>query len=164
DPATVFENRWRWFRRRVADAARFGTRALQRPWWRRWHDQGEDDLLGLAPWLLVIPFAPAVQRLASLGALATVFLRAGAVTFGGGGAHVRRRRCVGEARHPELDRRRDRRRRPGPHAPVAAPSSAGPARGRGGRGDLALRRPVRPRQSLVPGASRAPQPRPRNRR
>ena len=85
DPSTVFENRWRWFRHRVTDAARLGARALRRPWWRRWHDPGEDDLLGLAPWLpLAIPFAPAIERLGSLGGLATVFLRAGAVTFGGG--------------------------------------------------------------------------------
>jgi chromate transporter len=85
DPNTVFENRWRWFRRRVTDAARTGTRALQGPWWRRLYDPGEDDLLSLAPWLLVtLPLFPAVDRLASLGQLATVFLRAGAVTFGGG--------------------------------------------------------------------------------
>ncbi len=85
DPSTVFEHRWRWFRHRVAEAARLGARTLQRPWWRRWHDPGEDDLLGAAPWLmLVAPFLPAIDRLQSLGALATVFLRAGAVTFGGG--------------------------------------------------------------------------------
>src|SRR5262245_6673555 len=85
DPATVFEARWRWFRRRVADAARLGTRAIQRPWWRRLHDPGEDDLLSIAPWMLfALPFTPAVDRLAALGPLATVFLRAGAVTFGGG--------------------------------------------------------------------------------
>jgi chromate transporter len=85
DPTTVFENRWRWFRRRVAEAARVGAKAIQRPWWRRLHDPGEDDLLGLAPWLLLLlPFAAPFDRLASLGPLATVFLRAGAVTFGGG--------------------------------------------------------------------------------
>ncbi|HET9327289.1 MAG TPA: chromate efflux transporter [Candidatus Eisenbacteria bacterium] len=85
DPSTVFENRWRWFRRRVAQAARFGARAIQVPWWRRLHDPGEDDLLSVSPWILfALPFVPAIDRLSSLGPLATVFLRAGAVTFGGG--------------------------------------------------------------------------------
>jgi chromate transporter len=85
DPATIFEARWRWFRRRVAEAAKVGARAINLPWWRRLHDPGEDDLLGMAPWILfALPFTPAVDRLAALGPLATVFLRAGAVTFGGG--------------------------------------------------------------------------------
>jgi chromate transporter len=85
DPATVFETRWRWFRRRLTEATRFGARAIQGPWWRRLHDPGEDDLLSYAPWLLfLLPFTPAVERLSTLGPLATVFLRAGAVTFGGG--------------------------------------------------------------------------------
>jgi len=89
DPGTVFEARWRWFRRRVADAARVGARAIQRPWWRRLHDPGEDDLLSIAPWMLfALPFTPAVDRLSALGPLATVFLRAGAVTFGGGFAMI----------------------------------------------------------------------------
>jgi chromate transporter len=90
DPAAAFETRWRWFRRRVADAARLGARTLGRPWWRRLHDQGEDDLLGLAPLAIValMSFAPSIERLAALGGLATVFLRAGAVTFGGGFAMV----------------------------------------------------------------------------
>jgi chromate transporter len=90
DPTVVFATRWRWFQRRVTEAARFGARALGRPWWRRWHDQGNDDLLGLAPlWIgAVMSFAPSIERLAALGGLATVFLRAGAVTFGGGFAMV----------------------------------------------------------------------------
>mgnify|MGYP003693701517 CR=1 FL=1 len=93
DPAEEFELRWRWFRHRVVDAARLGARALQIPWWRRWRDRGDDDLLSPVPlWLLWLVTSPqsaiVMARLASLGGLATVFLRAGAVTFGGGFAMI----------------------------------------------------------------------------
>ena len=90
DPVVAFGPRWRWFRHRVVDAARFGARALPLPWWRRWRDPGSDDLLSWSP--LVIAVAPAsalvMARLGALGGLATVFLRAGAVTFGGGFAMI----------------------------------------------------------------------------
>jgi chromate transporter len=90
DPIEGFELRWRWFRHRVVDAARFGARALQLPWWRRWRDRGEDDLLSASPlWILMAPVLGIVMaRLEALGGLATVFLRAGAVTFGGGFAMI----------------------------------------------------------------------------
>jgi chromate transporter len=93
DPVEEFELRWRWFRHRVVDAARLGARALQKPWWRRWRDRGDDDLLSMTPlWVLGLVTSPqsaiVMARLASLGGLATVFLRAGAVTFGGGFAMI----------------------------------------------------------------------------
>jgi chromate transporter len=90
DPVAAFELRWRWFRHRVVEAARMGARALPLPWWRRWRDPGSDDLLSWSPlWIAMAPASALVMaRLGALGGLATVFLRAGAVTFGGGFAMI----------------------------------------------------------------------------
>lgn len=78
--------RWRWFRRRVREVTRTAAARTGLPWWRRWRDGGGDLPVLVAPWLLVIsPLAPTVAaRLAALGSLSAIFLRAGALTFGGG--------------------------------------------------------------------------------
>lgn len=76
--------RWRWLRWRARRAARDSAR-LVAPWWRRltgWRG----DAGALVPWLLIAgPVLPSLpERLQSLGAVMGVFLRAGALTFGGG--------------------------------------------------------------------------------
>lgn len=76
--------RWRWLRWQARRAARESTR-LVAPWWRRltgWRG----DAGALVPWLLIAgPVLPTLgERLQSLGAVMGVFLRAGALTFGGG--------------------------------------------------------------------------------
>jgi chromate transporter len=84
--AEAFEARWRWLRRRVWDAARAGGTALSNPWWRRWRERDEDDLGGAVPlWVVAALLAPpALAQLVEIGTLMGVFLRAGAITFGGG--------------------------------------------------------------------------------
>jgi len=76
--------RWRWLRWQARRAARESA-ALVAPWWKRltgWRG----DAGAFLPWLIVS--APLLgtlpARLQSLGALSGVFLRAGALTFGGG--------------------------------------------------------------------------------
>jgi len=83
-PFLDLEARWRWLRTRVRRAVR--ESAGVESWWRRWI-RGERDFFALTPaWLLVA--GPALltfpERLQSLGGLVGVFLRAGALTFGGG--------------------------------------------------------------------------------
>ncbi|HET7225466.1 MAG TPA: chromate efflux transporter [Candidatus Eisenbacteria bacterium] len=76
------EVRWRWLRWRVWAASHHEDG--RRPWWRRRMD--EDDLPGFAPVapLAMISLSGAYQGLQQLGSLAGIFLRAGALTFGGG--------------------------------------------------------------------------------
>jgi chromate transporter len=76
--------RWRWLRWRARRTAREGAR-LVGPWWRRlfgWRG----DTGAMLPWLLVAePLLGSLPaRLQALGAVSGVFLRAGALTFGGG--------------------------------------------------------------------------------
>jgi chromate transporter len=77
--------RWRWFRWEVRRTAR--RLAPGSPWWRRWLGGGDGNWFATAPWLAAI--APPVLidlpgRVQTVGALVGVFLRAGALTFGGG--------------------------------------------------------------------------------
>lgn len=84
-PLAEVGSRWRWLRWRARRAAREGAR-LAGPWWKRlfgWRG----DVGAFAPW--IVPIAQPLlvtlpERLQSLGALSGVFLRAGALTFGGG--------------------------------------------------------------------------------
>ncbi|MBI5711550.1 MAG: chromate efflux transporter [Candidatus Eisenbacteria bacterium] len=79
----ALEVRWRWLRLRLWAATRSGG-AGRRAWWRRRGD--EDELLALSPALaLAVPaVAVLLERLQLLGSLSGIFLRAGALTFGGG--------------------------------------------------------------------------------
>ncbi|OGF18013.1 MAG: hypothetical protein A2W00_15195 [Candidatus Eisenbacteria bacterium RBG_16_71_46] len=78
--------RWRWLRWRVRRVAREEGAKPEVPWWRRW-TRGGGDFFALAPAVLMVA-GPALasfpERLQSLGGLVGVFLRAGALTFGGG--------------------------------------------------------------------------------
>jgi len=76
--------RWRWLRWQARRTARESTR-LVAPWWRRltgWRG----DAGAFVPWLFIAGplLATLPERLQSLGAVMGVFLRAGALTFGGG--------------------------------------------------------------------------------
>ncbi|HEY6866573.1 MAG TPA: chromate efflux transporter [Candidatus Eisenbacteria bacterium] len=74
------EAHWGNLRRRIGEALQRGSRK-GRPWWR---GPDDGDVLAVAPiaaWPALVAW-PA--RLAQLGSLAGIFLRAGALTFGGG--------------------------------------------------------------------------------
>lgn len=75
------EIRWRWLRWRAWVASHREAMGDRRPWWRRRLD--EDDLPALAP-LGALSLGGAYQAMQQLGSLAGIFLRAGALTFGGG--------------------------------------------------------------------------------
>jgi chromate transporter len=84
-PLEEFGARWRWVRWEVRRAAR--RFAPGSPWWRRWLGGGDERWFTVSPWLLAI--APPViadlpARIQTIGAVMGVFLRAGALTFGGG--------------------------------------------------------------------------------
>jgi chromate transporter len=78
--------RWNWLRWRTRRVARAAA-AAGGVWWRRLRGGTEKDLLALAP-LLPLALPPVATnlgtKLQSLGELSGVFLRAGALTFGGG--------------------------------------------------------------------------------
>jgi chromate transporter len=78
------EVRWRWLRWRVWIATQSELLGPRRPWWRRRVD--EDEMLAIAPGIvgLMPTVALLMGRLQLFGSLCSIFLRAGALTFGGG--------------------------------------------------------------------------------
>ncbi len=77
----VVEVRWRWLRWRAWVAAHREMYGDRRPWWRRRLDS--DEVPGFLP-VLALTFGNAYESMRLLGSLAGIFLRAGALTFGGG--------------------------------------------------------------------------------
>lgn len=75
------EVRWRWLRWRAWVAAHREEYGDRRPWWRRRIDV--DELPALLP-LAALSFTGFYQSVQLLGSLAGIFMRAGALTFGGG--------------------------------------------------------------------------------